>query len=61
MRKVLKNFEIFYQLDGLVWKLNHPGSLGSVFQNSSLGTLLCLCRFLVIRSRNCTPFVLLDF
>ena len=24
MRKVLKNFEIFYQLDGLVWKPNHP-------------------------------------
>ena len=37
------------------------GSLNSVFRNGSLGTLFCLCRFLVIRCRNCTPFIFFWF
>ena len=35
-------------------------SLGSVFRNNIKGTLHCFGQFSLIRSRNCTPFVLLD-
>ena len=60
VRKVLKIFEIFFQPSGLVGKTKPAGSFGSVCWNGSLGGLNCLCWFLVIRSRNQSPFVLLD-
>ena len=52
VRKVLKIFEIFCQPSGLVGKTKPAGSFGSVCWNGSLGGLICLCWFLVIRSRN---------
>ena len=52
VRKVLKIFEIFYQPSGPVGKTKPAGSFGSVCWNGSLGGLVCLCWFLVIRSRN---------
>ena len=50
--KVLKIFEIFFQPSGPVGKTKPAGSFGSVCWNGSLGGLICLCWFLVIRSRN---------
>ena len=50
--KVLKIFEIFCQPSGPVGKTKPAGSFGSVCWNGSLGDLICLCWFLVIRSRN---------
>ena len=52
VRKVLKIFEIFSQPSGLVGKTKPAGSFGSVCWNGSFGGLVCLCWFLVIRSRN---------
>ena len=52
VRKVLKIFEIFSQPSGPVGKSKPAGSFGSVCWNGSLGGLVCLCWFLVIRSRN---------
>ena len=52
VRKVLKIFEIFCQPSGPVGKTKSAGSFGSVCWNGSLGGLICLCWFLVIRSRN---------
>ena len=51
-RKVLEFFESLYQPSGLVGKTKPAGSFGSVCWNGSLGGLVCLCWFLVIRSRN---------
>ena len=50
--KVLKFFESLYQPSGPVGKTKPAGSFGSVCWNGSLGGLICLCWFLVIRSRN---------
>ena len=52
VRKVLKIFEIFFQPSGPVGKTKPAGSFGSVCWNDSLGGFVCLCWFLVIRSRN---------
>ena len=52
VRKVLKIFEIFFQPSRPVGKTKPAGSFGSVCWNGSLGGLICLCWFLVIRSRN---------
>ena len=52
VRKVLEFFEIFCQPSGPVGKTKQAGSFGSVCWNGSLGGLICLCWFLVIRSRN---------
>ena len=52
VRKVLKIFEIFCQPSGPVGKTKPAGSFGSVCWNGSLGGLICLCWFLVIRNRN---------
>ena len=52
VKKVLKIFEIFSQPSGLVGKTKPAGSFGSICWNGSLGGLVCLCWFLVIRSRN---------
>ena len=52
VRKVLEFFEIFCQPSGQVGKTKPAGSFGSVCWNGSLGSLICLCWFLVIRSRN---------
>ena len=52
VRKVMNIFEIFSQPSGLVGKTKPAGSFGSVCWNGSLGGLVCLCWFLVIRSRN---------
>ena len=51
-RKVLEFFESLYQPSGPVGKTKPAGSFGSVCWNGSLGGLICLCWFLVIRSRN---------
>ena len=51
-RKVLEFFESLYQPSGPVGKTKPAGSFGSVCWNGSLGDLICLCWFLVIRSRN---------
>ena len=51
-RKVLEFFESLYQPSVSVGKTIPAGSLGSVCWNGSLGGLICLCWFLVIRSRN---------
>ena len=51
-RKVLECFESLYQPSVLVGKTKPAGSFGSVFLNGSLGGLICLCWFLVIRSWN---------
>ena len=51
-RKVLKFFESLYQPSGPVGKTKPAGSFGSVCWNGGLGGLICLCWFLVIRSRN---------
>ena len=45
-------FEIFFQPSRPVGKTEPAGSFGSVWWNGSLGGLICLCWFLVIRSRN---------
>ena len=45
-------FESLYQPSVSVEKTKHAGSFGSVCWNGSLGGLICLCWFLVIRSRN---------
>ena len=50
--KVLKIFEIFFQPSRPVGKTKPAGSFGSVCWNGSFGGLICLCWFLVIRSRN---------
>ena len=42
------------------WETKPTGSLGSVCWNGSLGSLLFLYWFLVIRSRNYTSSILLD-
>ena len=52
LRKVLEFFELFFQPSGPVGKTKPAGSFGSVCWNGSLGGLICLCWFLVIRSRN---------
>ena len=52
VRKVMKIFEIFFQPSGPVGKTKPAGSFGSVCWNGSLGGLICLCWFLVIRSPN---------
>ena len=52
VRKVLKIFEIFFQPSGPVGKTKPAGSFGLVCWNGSLGRLICLCWFLVIRSQN---------
>ena len=57
----MTKFEVFPQPDEPVGKPDQPGSLGSVSQNNSLGTLLCLCRFSLIQSQNCTPFVFFGY
>ena len=46
------NFESLYQPSVSVGKTKPAGSFGSVCWNGSLGGLICLCWFLVIRSRN---------
>ena len=51
-RKVLEFFESLYQPSVSVGKTKQAGSFGSVCWNGSLGGLICLCWFLVIRSRN---------
>ena len=51
-RKVLEFFESLYQPSRPVGKTKLAGSFGSVCWNGSLGGLICLCWFLVIRSRN---------
>ena len=51
-RKVLEFFESLYQPSGPVGKTKPAGSFGSVCWNGSLGGLICLCWFLVIRGRN---------
>ena len=48
----MKIFEIFSQPSGPVGKTKPAGSFISVCWNGSLGGLVCLCWFLVIRSRN---------
>ena len=48
----MKIFEIFFQPSGPVGKTKSAGSFGSVCWNGSLGGLICLCWFLVTRSRN---------
>ena len=48
----MKFFEIFFQPSVPVGKTKPAGSFGSVCWNGSLGGLICLCWFLVIRSRN---------
>ena len=48
----MKIFEIFCQPSGPVGKTKPAGSFGSVCRNGSLGGLICLCWFLVIRSQN---------
>ena len=48
----MKIFEIFFQPSGPVGKTKPAGSFGLVCWNDSLGGLICLCWFLVIRSRN---------
>ena len=53
----MKNFESLTQLAELVGK---PDQLNSVCWNSCLGLRHRLCRFSVIRSQICTPFVFLD-
>ena len=60
LRKGLKNFESLSQLSKLVEKTRLAGSLNSVCWNGSLGSLLRLCWFLVIRSLNCTTFIFLN-
>ena len=50
--KVLEFFESLYQPSGPVGKTKLAGSFGSVCWNGSLGGLICLCWFFVIRSRN---------
>ena len=45
-------FESLYQPTGPVGKTKRAGSFGSVCCNGSLGGLICLCWFLVIRSQN---------
>ena len=60
LRKVLKFFEIFSQLSVLIGKPNQPVHWVRFSGTAVLGTLLCLYWFLVIRSRNCTTFILLD-
>ena len=60
LKKILKIFEIFFQPSEPIGKTKPSGSFGSVCWNGSLGGLICLCWFLVIWSRNLTPFVLLD-
>ena len=52
VRKVLEFFEIFCQPYGPIGKTKPAGSFGSVCWNGSLGGLICLCWFLVFRSRN---------
>ena len=47
-----KVFESLYQPSGPVGKTKPAGSFGSVCWNGSLGGLICLCWFLVIRGRN---------
>ena len=51
-RKVLEFFESLYQPSVSVGKTKPAGSFSSVCWNSSLGGLIFLCWFLVIRSRN---------
>ena len=51
-RKVLEYFESLYQPSVSVGKTKPAGSFGSVYRNSSLGGLICLCWFLVVRSQN---------
>ena len=51
-RKVLEFFESLYEPPGPVGKTKPAGSFGSVCGNGSLGGLICLCWFLVIRGRN---------
>ena len=51
-RKVLEFFESLYQPSVSVGKTKPSGSFGSVCWNGSLGCLICLCWFLVIRSQN---------
>ena len=58
--KVLEFFESLYQPSVSVGKTKPACSFGSVCLNGSLGDLICLCWFLVIRSRNQSPLVLLD-
>ena len=51
-RKVLEFFESLNQPSVSVGKTKPAGSFGSVCWNGSLGGLIYLCWFLVIRSRN---------
>ena len=51
-RKVLEFFESLYQPSRPVGKTKPAGSFGSVCWNCSLGDLICLYWFFVIRSRN---------
>ena len=55
--KVLKNFESLSQPIELVGKPDQPIHWVQFFWNGSFVSLFCLCRFLVIQCRNCTPFV----
>ena len=48
----MKIFEIFFQPSVPVGKTKPVGSFGSVCWNGSLGGFICLCWFLVNRSRN---------
>ena len=50
--KVLEFFERLYQPSVSVGKTKPAGSFGSVCWNGSLGGLICLGLFLVIRSQN---------
>ena len=49
---VLEFFESLYQPSVSAVKTKPAGSFGSVCLNGSLGGLICLCWFLVIRSQN---------
>ena len=52
LERFLNFFENLYQPSGPVGKKKLTGSFGSVCWYGSLGGLICLCWFLVIRSRN---------
>ena len=50
--RFLEFFKSLYQPSVSVGKTKPAGSFGSVCWNGSIGGLICLCWFLVIRSRN---------